>query len=165
MGFFDFLRRKSSPPPQPVTDADTRFDPVRRQALLARCGDLADRSRPRPLVTLAEFFEGNNDWGSIGYNLSSGVAPGEWYNLLKAVAARPDVHDVRIEVKDLEDPDGWPATDTVWIITSADADTVRGWLPENLCPDDVLHGLQDPSNPREPLSIPPGTQAFGLWYD
>ena len=28
---------------------------------------------------------------------------------------------MRIEVKDLEDPDGWPATDMIWIFTAATA--------------------------------------------
>jgi len=34
-----------------------------------RHGDVNDASTPRPLLTLAEFFEGNDVVGSIGCNL------------------------------------------------------------------------------------------------
>jgi hypothetical protein len=46
-----------------------------RDRLLARIGDVNDFSRPRPLVTLAEFFEGNTDPASIGYNLPGDPSP------------------------------------------------------------------------------------------
>jgi hypothetical protein len=146
-------------------DRDARGGPLEaRDKLLARIGDINDFSRPRPLVTLAEFFEGNSDPGSIGYNLPDPPPPQEFYRLLTAIAARPEVRDVRIEVKDLEDPDGWPSTDTIWIFTSAGLDTVRAWFPERLAPDewDVVDRL-DPS--VEAYEVPTGSRAVSAWYD
>jgi hypothetical protein len=135
-----------------------------RDRLLARIGDINDFSRPRPLVTLAEFFEGNDDPGSIGYNLPSHPTPGDFHELLSAIATRPQVSDVRVEVKDLEDPNGWPSTDTIWIFTSADPNTVPTWFPDHLAPDELTTVDQlDPS--VETYPIPPGTQAVRAWYD
>ena len=36
-----------------------------------------------------------------------------------------EVGDVRVEVKDLEDAEGWPSTDTVWVITGASVGEVK----------------------------------------
>jgi hypothetical protein len=138
------------------------MDLGRREGLLRRIGDINDFGRPRPLVTLAEFFEGNDDPGSIGYNLPGDPTPAEFHALLSGIAARPEVADVRIEVKDMEDPDGWPATDTIWIITTASPATVGTWFPEHLAPDDLGVGLTDGV---EPYQLPPGTHAVWAWYD
>jgi hypothetical protein len=135
-----------------------------RARLLARIGDINDLSRPRPLVTIDEFFDGNDDYGSIGYNLPDPPDPQEFYRLLSTIAAQPEVGDVRIEVKDLEDPDGWPATDTIWIFTTASPDAVRGWFPERLAPDEWWTP-EDIEHEVEPYSPPPGMQAVLAFYD
>jgi hypothetical protein len=147
------------PSPQPPSM------PEARAKLLDRIGNINDFSRPRPLVTLAEFFEGNNDYGSIGYNLPDSPPPGKWYGILQAVAKRPEVSDVRVEVKDLEDPDGWPSTDTIWIITTAPPEEVRRWLPDRIAPDDIIEGFETAPSPVERYEIPAGYRAVGVWYD
>jgi hypothetical protein len=136
-----------------------------RDRLLARIGDINDFSRPRPLVTLEEFFDGNDDPASIGYNLPDPPEPREFYKLLVQIRKRPDVGDVRIEVKDLEDPDGWPSTDTIWVITSALPQEVRSWFPERLAPDEVVDGFAGSASSLETYSIPKGMRAVGIWYD
>jgi hypothetical protein len=80
------------------------------------------------------------------------------------IAARPQVSDVRVEVKDLEEPDGWPSTDTIWIFTSADLDTVRTWFPHHLAPDEWNVTDQLDSS-VEAYPVPPGTRAVSAWYD
>jgi hypothetical protein len=45
-----------------------------RERLLQRIGDINDRSRPRPLVTLDEFFDGNDDPGVAGTGRAPGAA-------------------------------------------------------------------------------------------
>lgn len=136
-----------------------------RERLLSRIGDVNDPSRPRPLVTLEEFFEGNNDPASIGYNLPDPPEPREFYELLLQLRKRQSVADVRIAVMDLEDPDGWPSSDTIWIITSAAPAEVRSWFPERLAPDDVIDGFQSDARTLEAYSIPAGMRAVGIWYD
>jgi hypothetical protein len=149
-------------------DAESRprkptVDP--RQRLLQRIGDINNFARPRPLVTLEEFFDGNNDAGSIGYNLADPPTPKELYDLLKGIRDRPDVKDVRIAVMDLEDLERWPSTDTIWIITSATPDQVKTWFPNRLVPDEVWDGFDKSAATFETYNVPQGMRAVGAWYD
>lgn len=145
-------------------------DPDALQRLTKRInrnGDFDNPNTPRPLVTLEEFFEGNNDYGSIGYNFyPDQPAPPEFYEFFKTIRDRPHVADVRVEVKDLEDPEGWPSTDTIWIITSASPDNVKNWLGQRFQADDIFVGLHaDDYYKSEPYDIPNGMQAIGVWWD
>jgi hypothetical protein len=139
-------------------------DAAARDRLLARIGDINDVTRPRPLVTVEEFFDGNDDPASIGYNLPGPAGPQEFHRLLAGIAARPGVSDVRIEVKDLEDPDGWPSADTIWIFTTASLDTVRGWFPDHLSADE-WSTADVGEHDVEPYSPPPGVRAVIAFYD
>jgi len=136
-----------------------------RADLLRRIGDVNDFSRPRPLVTVAEFFDGNDDPASIGYNLPDPQPPAAFAAVLTGIAGRPEVHDVRIEVKDLEDPDGWPTTDSVWIITRAPVDTVRGWFPAALAPDELGVSASGQGGAVEPIDVPAGHSAVVAFWD
>ncbi len=140
------------------------FNLEMRNRLLARIGDINDFSRPRPLVTLEEFFEGNNDPGSIGYNLPDPPQPQEFYKLLLELRGRPGVVDIRIEVKDLEDPEGWPSSNTIWFITNVPRQEVRSWFPARLAPSELINGFGAEPSPVEKYSIPKGMRAVGLWY-
>lgn len=136
-----------------------------RDRLLTRIGDINDFSRPRPLVTLEEFFEGNDDAASIGYNLPHPPEPSEFYKFLLGLRTKRDVSDIRVQVQDLEDPDGWPSSDTIWIITTASAQEVRSWFPERLAPDDVFEGFESLHYSVEKYVVPPGQRAVRVWYD
>lgn len=136
-----------------------------RARLLERIGDINDFSRPRPLVTLEEFFTGNDDYGSIGYNLPEQPSPQEFFQILRRIRDRENVADVRIEVQDHEDPQGWPSSDTVWIVTSALADDVTSWLPDAVKPDDLVLGFGISETKTEPYELPANMNAIGIWYD
>ena len=135
-----------------------------RSRLLDRIGDINNFALPRPLVSLELFFEGNDDWGSIGYNLPDEVSPQEFYGILRPIRDRIDVADIVVEVKDLEDPDGWPSTDTVWVITSIDRDQLAALIPEKIKPDDWITYPAEVGS-TEPMVIPEGMQGIGAWYD
>jgi hypothetical protein len=79
---------------------------------ISRNGDVNKLDTPRPLVTLEEFFEGNDFDGSIGCNLNPTPTAAEFYALLRAIAARPDVADVRVQITMFDVPE-WPFSDTV----------------------------------------------------
>jgi len=147
---------------------EPEYDQGSLERLLAKIGDINDFSRPRPLVSLEDFFIGNRDPGSIGYNLPEEVRPQEFFSLLERLRARPDVADIRIEAKDLEEP-GWPSTDTIWFITSATVEEVRGWFPERMAPDEMVEGFPAPDDPQgphpEPYEVPGGHSAIAAWYD
>jgi hypothetical protein len=53
---------------------------------------------PLPLVTLEDFFEGNNDTNSIAVTLLQHPGVDYFYRALKEIRARPDVQDVLMEI-------------------------------------------------------------------
>ena len=128
-------------------------------------GNINDLSTPRPLVTLEEFFEGNDDYGSIGYNFyPDQPSPSEFYSLFKSIRVKPEVADIRVEVKDLEDPEGWPSTDTVWIITKATVKDVEKWLGQRFRADDFIIGFPEQYK-YEHYDVPEQMTAIGVWWD
>jgi hypothetical protein len=129
-----------------------------------RSGDVNDPATPRPLLTLAEFFDGNHVTGSIGCNLIPTPEPAEFHDLLNAIASRAEVADVRVQVTMFDDPEGWPFSDTVWVITSAAPDEVRDWFEEDEAPDDCRQGWTE-GMAIEPCPIPPGMHPVACWWD
>lgn len=105
-----------------------------------------------PLLTLEEFFEGNETEGSILCNvltdptdLDSTVSAQDAYDLFSEIRDRSDVADVRIALTSFDDPD-WPFSDTVLVETLATAEEVRSWFDGALAPDEV-----DPLAPDDDL--------------
>jgi hypothetical protein len=64
-----------------------------------RKGQMSDLSVPRPLLTLEEFFDGNDQYGSIGCNLPDCPTPHEFYEVFKQIRVTPEVADVRVEIR------------------------------------------------------------------
>jgi hypothetical protein len=47
---------------------------------ISQYGNINDPNKPKPLVTLEDFFIGNNDFGSVGYNFyPDQPSPHEFY--------------------------------------------------------------------------------------
>ena len=132
-------------------------------ARITRGGSIDDFDVPRPLVTLEEFFEGNEEFGSIGCNLPDWPRPREIYEAFRAIRGRPDVADVRVEVSQWEGPEEWPFSDAVWVITSVSAYDLQLWLGKRLRGDEVRVGW--PEYPVERVEVPAGMQPLCVWYD
>ena len=128
-----------------------------------RHGDINDAATRRPLLTLEEFFDGNDVSGSICCNLSPMPEPQEVYETLKQIRSRPDVADVRIEVAMFDVPE-WPFAETVWVITTADPEQVKSWFTDEMAPDDVWAGWTS-DRKFEPVDVPAGMQPVACWYD
>ncbi len=128
-----------------------------------RGGDPDDPSTPRPLLTLSEFFDGNTVVGSICCNLDPTPEPTEVGQVLSAIAARPEVADVRVQVSAFDDP-AWPFSDTVWVITSAPVATVAAWFPKRLRPDELTVGWQEGVR-YESVTVPIGMNAVACFWD
>jgi hypothetical protein len=74
------------------------------------------------------------------------------------------VADVRVEVSQHDDPDAWPVSDTVWIVTSESRETVAQWLGKRFAADDLVDGF--PCDRKyEAVKIPEGVHAIGVWWD
>ncbi len=84
--------------------------------------------------------------------------------LLERIAARPDVADVRVQITMFDDPEGWPFSDTVWVITSAGASDVATWFDEDVRPDDCWEGWTD-GTAFEPCEVPAGMRPVACWWD
>jgi hypothetical protein len=88
------------------------------------------------------------------------------YSILKQIRSRKDVADVRVAVMQMEDPEEWPSTDTIWVFTSASADEVRSWFPDRFAPDDMVTGFENyHGSTFEHYEAPNGTKPVGAWYD
>lgn len=93
---------------------------------------------PLPLVTLEDFFEGNEDPESIAINLLSAnpslnAHPGldYFYGVLKQIRALPEVQDVLVEILEIETAltydDAWPYAERVYFFTCAPEVEVERW--------------------------------------
>lgn len=118
---------------------------------------------PDQLVSLDEFFGGNDDDGSIGCNLwpdHPGIAA--FRETLGAIAARPDVDQVAVEVTEA-DPgqDEWPFSDVVYVVGAVPESTL-GSLLSPLSPDEiaVIQAVDAPTSLRG-VSKP----VFRVWWD
>jgi hypothetical protein len=103
---------------------------------VTRLGHPDDPGTPIPLVTVEEFFLGNTEAGSIGCNLSSAPSPERFHRLFAAIAQRPEVKDIRVQITMFDVPE-WPFSDTVYVMTSATPEEVASWFPEDLKPDET----------------------------
>ena len=126
-------------------------------------GDVNDEATPRPLLTLGEFFDGNTVVGSIGCNLNPTPDPEAFHSLLRRIAARPDVADVRVQVTMFDDP-AWPFSDTIWLITRASPEEVANWFDEAVRPDACWRGWTE-GVAFESCPTPPGMNPIACWWD
>ena len=137
--------------------------PVHLVDRINRNGPINDRTVPRPLLTLEEFFEGNDHYGSIGCNIPDCPMPREFYEVFKQIRARPDVADVRVQITSWDDPEDWPFSDKIWIITALAWQDIQQRLGARLHADAVQAGW--PIYPIEKVEVPPGMRPLGAWWD
>ncbi|MCA9673400.1 MAG: hypothetical protein KC464_00060 [Myxococcales bacterium] len=134
------------------------IDKINRQA------DPADPEAPSPIVSLEDFFEGNDDLASIGCNLAEHPGTDGFYRVLRDVRARPNVQDVLVEIYEvMEGEDEWPFSERVYVLTSAEPDEVRGWLAA-LDPSEIEEGWASGASPAQPL-LQPRMRVLGVWWD
>jgi hypothetical protein len=124
-----------------------------------------DGVTPLPVVSLEFFFEGNDDYGSIGCNLADHPGPQRFLEVLAAIRARPDVQDVLVEIHEVEelDPTMWPFSERVYILSSAEQGSVVEWLTE-LHPDAVEEGYAAGRPTAAPDTTPP-YRVWAAWWD
>ena len=67
------------------------IEAIRRQGL-------PSPDAPLPVVTLEQFFDGNDDLGSIGCNLIDHPGTASFFATLRAIRDRPNVHNVLVEI-------------------------------------------------------------------
>ena len=121
-------------------------------------------SKALPVVSLDEFFSGNSDYGSIGCNLPEHPGLSRFFAVLTETRERPSVQDVLVEVNEIvSDPQSWPFSDRVYVLSSATLDEVRSWLV-SLQPDDVTEGWAN-GVPLAAPSLSTGMKVYAAWWD
>jgi hypothetical protein len=140
----------------------------RRQTLIEKLRQvgLPSPGRPLPVVSLEDFFVGNEDYGSIGCNLSEHPGPRFFFEKLMEVRARPGVQDVLVEINEVEESDEsmWPFSDRVYVLTSAAKEEVEGWVAA-LMPDEVEEGFGYGAPPASAPGLGKGVKVYGVWWD
>lgn len=118
---------------------------------------------PGPTVPLDDFFQSNDDIGSIGCNLLTHPGVDAFYRTFAEIRGRADVQDVRVEIKDLVDEHSWPFSDTIFVLTSMSRGDLAK-LVAKLEPDEV--GEFPAANiPRDLPPLKPGIKILGVWWD
>lgn len=151
-----------------------------KQALLAKLTRLGlgpdhlGYDEPLPLVSLEDFFQGNDDPESIAVNLLSPDPRLDahprlpfLYDVLKRIRARPDVQDVLVEVFEVEtalaDEGAWPFAEKVFFFTSASPEEIERWAAE-LKTDGAIRGY--PSGPKANApALNPGHEVWFVVWD
>jgi hypothetical protein len=104
-----------------------------------KCGALKREleSEDEPVVPIERFFDGNDDLGSIGCNLSEHPGIDRFREILVGLTRRADVQGVYAQIAELDpDEDSWPFSDTVLVVGRIEAGTLRE-IVGPLQPDEV----------------------------
>jgi len=117
---------------------------------------------PRVLVSRQEFFDGNDDSGSIGCNLAEHPGMEAFDAAFRAIEALPGVSGVYLAIAELMDEEGvWPFTDTAFITTSLSPGAFQQILAP-LQPDEVERFSETFANPPK---IPAKHRLIHVWWD
>jgi hypothetical protein len=129
---------------------------------VSRHGNVNLPETMRPVLTLDEFFQGNDLRGTIGCNLDSQPTASQFFECLENIAARPRVADVRVIVTLFDDP-SWPFSDTVCLVTACSPEEVSGWFGNEFQPTECWEGWYD--IPTEPLVVSDGFRIITCQWD
>jgi len=133
---------------------------------VSKCKALKTRLGPDQygqLIPIAEFFDGNDDLGSIGCNLDPHPGVDAFRDVFTWLLRRPDVEAVYAQIAEL-DPgeESWPFTDTVLLAGKISADDLRSAV-SSLRPDEVGDSQQFGISPS--IAERHGSPVLVVWWD
>lgn len=134
-----------------------RVDHTKSRALKDEFAD-----RPGPLVVPIErFFDGNDDLGSIGCNLSPHPGIDVFWDVLVGLLQRPDVEAVYALIAELDPGDDcWPFSDTV-LVFGRISDNALAAAVSILEPDEVKLGI----DPASGIAVLDDSPVRVVWWD
>lgn len=131
-----------------------------------KCQALKDKlaAQPEPqVVPIGDFFDGNDDLGSIGCNLNQHPGIGAFRSVLTGLLRRPDVLAVYAQISELDPgPDCWPFSDAVLVAGKISADDLRKAV-ESLQPDEV--GTAEEFGASPAIGERHGSPVQVVWWD
>lgn len=115
------------------------------------------------VLTLDQFFKGNNDIGSIGVNLYPDQPyPAVFYETFKRLIQSGQIESVYVRIADVDDIE-WFFTDTVFLVGQISLDELRQRVAD-IHPTKIykgwMYGL--PANLSDDFS---DKQVYSLWWD
>jgi hypothetical protein len=133
---------------------------------LKKCKALKTRLGPDQygqVVPIADFFDGNDDLGSIGCNVNPHPGVDAFRDVLTGLLRRTDVEAVYAQISEL-DPgeESWPFTDTVLVAGKISADELRSAV-SSLQPDEVGDSEQFGISPS--IAERHGAPVLVIWWD
>lgn len=121
-------------------------------------------SQPEPQIVAAErFFDGNDDLGSIGCNLTDHPGVDAFRDIFAGLLRRPDVQAVYAQISELDPGDGcWPFTDTILVAGMIPADELREAVTA-LQPSEVGDAERFGDSPA--IARKHSTPVLAVWWD
>ena len=125
---------------------------------------LSEESGQEPVVSVEDFFDGNDDPGSIGANLPRHPGLARFREVLTSIRERREVSELVIAIWEVDSsPDGgWPYAEKVYLATAADDEAVEAWF-EPLEPDEIWEVQVETLRPRPELEA--GHRLLAVWWD
>jgi hypothetical protein len=136
-------------------------DPLKRKALLQVIQSQPEHSEGQALVKITEFFDGNDDLGSIGCNLSDHPGTEHFREVLKSIESRDDVDEVWLQIYDVDEGD-WPFSENVLIFGNAPESEIRQ-ITQSLQPSEITK-MQVEWTPSRASHLA-GRHYLNLWWD
>ena len=142
------------------------MDLHKRAALIEKIKSIAlpETTDKTPVVSLEDFFEGNDDTGSIGCNLLEHPGTDAFYSVFKAIQSKDTVSDVLIGIYEVEASDEtmWPFSEQVFIIAHEPKSSIQKFV-ETLAVDEI-DAINQTALMPEPV-VPEGFTVWQLWWD
>jgi hypothetical protein len=124
--------------------------------------ELAAQPEPQ-IVSVERFFDGNDDSGSIGCNLTEHPGMDKFRDVLTGLLRRPDVEAVYAQISELDPGEGcWPFTDIVLVVGSIPDDELRSAVSA-LEPDEVAAAKDFGVSPA--VIEKHGSPVLTVWWD
>jgi hypothetical protein len=129
---------------------ETTIDKTKRDQLVKKYDLLKFPKIKQPvLLTVDEFFDGNNDEASIAPNLETKQPMKEYYKILKGLADNPKTIDAFAELKDVMiydngqlDDNEWFYTDIIYLIGDLTKEEIKE-ATKSLQPDKVEYDMEN----------------------
>ena len=135
----------------------------RRLVETAKARGYEDMAPPLVLVTREEFFDGNDDEGSIGCNLNVHPGIAEFDTAFRKIEAMDGVSGVYLAITEIDEgyDSIWPFSDSAYIVTRLPVSAFKHVL-QPLEPDEIAPSEESFVNPP---TIPAGYQLIHIWWD
>lgn len=142
------------------------MDAIKRESLIQEIKKQPSSSEdPLPVVTLEQFFEGNDDIGSIGCNLMEHPGTAFFYKTLLKIRSMDAVQEVLVEIYEVEEsaPEMWPFSERIYVLTGLPIDEVEELLAP-LEPSEISEGWFA-DRPQQAPILAEGMRVVAAWWD